>query len=158
MKMIWLLGCSSTLAFLATPALAQTQPAEGSEVQDAAQAPVAAEGATAPTDPTGASSGPVEIVVTANKRLQAINSVGLTISAASGADLTNRGIDGPEDLAKLVPGFTFTQSLYSTPVYTLRGIGLGRRRNSIATSPTALPMRLTRRRTDLPTTRNWKSF
>ena len=121
MKMIWLLGCSSTLAFLATPALAQTQPAEGSEVQEAAQAPVAAEGATAPA---AASDGPVEIVVTANKRLQAINSVGLTISAASGADLVNRGIDGPEDLAKLVPGFTFTQSLYSTPVYTLRGIGL----------------------------------
>ena len=111
MKMIWLLGCSSTLAFLATPAFAQTQPPTGSEVQDAAQAPVATESATAPTDPAAASVGPVEIVVTANKRLQAINSVGLTIAAASGGDLMNRGIDGPEDLGKLVPGFTFTQSL-----------------------------------------------
>lgn len=65
-----------------------------------------------------------EIVVTANKREQAINDVGLTIQAATGETLVERGIKGPEDLVKLVPGFTFTQSLYSTPVYTLRGIGL----------------------------------
>ena len=64
------------------------------------------------------------IIVTANKREQAVNDVGLTIQAATGEALENRGISGPEDLAKLVAGFTFTQSLYSTPVYTLRGIGL----------------------------------
>lgn len=65
-----------------------------------------------------------EIIVTANKREQSLNKVGLTIQAASGAELSQRGITGVADLAKLVPGFTFTQSLYSTPVYTLRGIGL----------------------------------
>ena len=64
------------------------------------------------------------IIVTANKREQALNDVGLTITAATGEGLAERGIRGPEDLAKLVPGFTFTQSIYSTPVYTLRGIGL----------------------------------
>ena len=65
-----------------------------------------------------------EIIVTANKREQSVNDVGLTITAATGETLANRGISGPADLAKLVPGFTFTQSIYSTPVYTLRGIGL----------------------------------
>ncbi|MGE4303204.1 MAG: TonB-dependent receptor [Novosphingobium sp.] len=65
-----------------------------------------------------------EIIVTANKREQSVNKVGLTIQAASGEELTQRGITGVADLAKLVPGFTFTQSLYSTPVFTLRGIGL----------------------------------
>ncbi|MFT3965827.1 MAG: TonB-dependent receptor [Sphingobium sp.] len=65
-----------------------------------------------------------EIIVTANKREQSLNRVGLTIQAASGAELSQRGITGVADLTKLVPGFTFTQSLYSTPVYTLRGIGL----------------------------------
>lgn len=65
-----------------------------------------------------------EIIVTANKREQSLNKVGLTIQAASGAELSQRGIAGVADLAKLVPGFTFTQSLYSTPVFTLRGIGL----------------------------------
>ena len=64
------------------------------------------------------------IIVTAQKREQALNDVGLTITAATGEGLAERGIRGPEDLAKLVPGFTFTQSIYSTPVYTLRGIGL----------------------------------
>ena len=65
-----------------------------------------------------------EIIVTASKREQSVNSVGLTITAATGESLVERGIAGPSDLAKLVPGFTFTQSIYSTPVYTLRGIGL----------------------------------
>lgn len=65
-----------------------------------------------------------DIIVTANKREQSLNDVGLSIQAASGEELGSRGISGPADLAKLVPGFTFTQSLYSTPVYTLRGIGL----------------------------------
>lgn len=65
-----------------------------------------------------------DIVVTANKREQSVNDVGLTIQAASGEDLIDRGVSGPEDLGKLVSGFTFTQSIYSTPVYTLRGIGL----------------------------------
>lgn len=64
------------------------------------------------------------IVVTANKREQSVNNVGLTITAASGDSLVDRGVTGPADLGKLVPGFTFTQSLYSTPVFTLRGIGL----------------------------------
>lgn len=65
-----------------------------------------------------------DIIVTANKREQSLNDVGISIQAASGEELGSRGISGPADLAKLVPGFTFTQSLYSTPVYTLRGIGL----------------------------------
>lgn len=67
---------------------------------------------------------PNAIIVTATKREEALNDVGLTITAATEEQLTARGIDSPADLGKLVPGFTFTQSLYSTPVYTLRGIGL----------------------------------
>lgn len=67
----------------------------------------------------GYSSG--EIIVTAQKREQSINNVGMTIQAASSQALENRGITDVSDLNKLVPGFTATQSLYSTPVYTLRG-------------------------------------
>jgi outer membrane receptor protein involved in Fe transport len=65
-----------------------------------------------------------EIVVTAQKRVQSINDVGITIQAATAQDLQDRGIEGPEDLPKLVPGLTFTKSIFSTPVYTLRGVGL----------------------------------
>lgn len=80
--------------------------------------------AIAQETPENSEVAPGEIIVTANKREQSVNDVGLTIQAASGEELASRGITGPADLAKLVPGFTFTQSLYSTPVYTLRGIGL----------------------------------
>ena len=65
-----------------------------------------------------------EVVVTAQKRAQSINDVGLTVQALTSAALQNQGVQGPEDLAKVVPGFTFTKSLFGTPVYTLRGIGL----------------------------------
>lgn len=127
MKTLSLLTCSSVLALVATPAFAQTPntsaPPEQQQQQQstqelAEQSPEEVPAAAAAVPDSGV------IVVTANKRLQAINNVGLTISAASGDDLSNRGVEGPEDLAKLVPGFTFTQSLYSTPVFTLRGIGL----------------------------------
>lgn len=65
-----------------------------------------------------------EIVVTAQKRQQSINDVGLTVTAATADTLQARGIADTGDLAKIVPGFTATNSPYATPVYTLRGIGL----------------------------------
>lgn len=63
------------------------------------------------------------IIVTANKREQSINDVGLSITAESGERLTLKGIDSPTDLGKIVPGLTVQPSPFNTPVYTLRGIG-----------------------------------
>ena len=107
MKANLLLTSSAMLLAIlaAAPSAAQTEP-------------------TAPGAENETATGDNEIVVTANKREQKLNDVGLTITAATGENLDERGISGPEDLAKLVPGFTFTQSIYSTPVFTLRGIGL----------------------------------
>jgi iron complex outermembrane receptor protein len=65
-----------------------------------------------------------ELIVTAQKRSQSINDVGFTIQALTGDALANRGIQGPEDLGKVVPGLSFTKSIFGTPVYTLRGVGL----------------------------------
>ncbi|HKY81410.1 MAG TPA: hypothetical protein VJM09_08055 [Sphingobium sp.] len=64
-----------------------------------------------------------EIVVTAQKRAQSINSVPMSITAATGAELVNRGITETSDLVKITAGLTFAQSQAGTPVYTLRGIG-----------------------------------
>ncbi len=100
---------ASIFALAAFPALVQAQ------TQTTGSAPASA---------ARSNDAAADIIVTANKREQSVNSVGLTITAASAEDLSNRGIAGPGDLAKLVPGFTFTQSIYSTPVFTLRGIGL----------------------------------
>jgi iron complex outermembrane recepter protein len=76
------------------------------------------------SDDTDAATDGSEIIVTANKREQSINDVGLTIQAATAESLANRGITNVSDLTKLVPGFTATQSTFATPIYTLRGIGL----------------------------------
>ncbi|VWX54157.1 TonB-dependent receptor [Novosphingobium sp. 9U] len=121
---LFLASAGIALIAAASPALAQTAP--GGAPSGGESTPSSA-GTAANAPGTSASVGASQtgdIIVTANKREQSANDVGLTISAASSADLANRGIAGPEDLGKLVPGFTFTQSLYSTPVYTLRGIGL----------------------------------
>ena len=72
----------------------------------------------------GNAPGAGEIIVTANKRQQSINDVGLTIQAAAADTLASRGIKDVSDLGKLVPGFIATQSTFATPIYTLRGIGL----------------------------------
>lgn len=75
-----------------------------------------------------------EIVVTATKRAESINTVPMSISAASGEDLVSAGVRSTDDLGKIVPGFTFTQSAYSTPVYSLRGVGFYN--YDIASTPT----------------------
>lgn len=63
------------------------------------------------------------IVVTAQKREQALNDVGLSITAATGDELVALGVADTGDLAKVTPGFTFTKSQDGTPLYTLRGVG-----------------------------------
>lgn len=132
MKKHLFLACVSALPMLAiaSPAIAQTEQSSVPSAPPPASASGTTEAAPVATETTGqpAQATPSQmmgdIIVTANKRDQSANSVGLTIQAATGTELDLRGISGPADLGKLVAGFTFTQSLYSTPVFTLRGIGL----------------------------------
>lgn len=83
---------------------------------------------------SAASDASGEIIVTANKRAESINTVPMSIAAASGDDLAAAGVKSTDDLGKIVPGFTFTQSAYSTPVYSLRGVGFYN--YDIASTPT----------------------
>ncbi len=69
------------------------------------------------------SAGYGEIVVTATKREEKLQDVGLTVSALGGEMLENRRIENVEDLAKAVPGLAFAPSPNATPVYTMRGVG-----------------------------------
>ena len=92
--------------------------------QSAPAAPAAAQ-AEAPSD---------EIVVTANKREQSINDVGLSITAATGDSMVTKGIMSPTDLGKIVPGLTVQPSPFNTPVYTLRGVGFYE--TTLSASPT----------------------
>lgn len=64
-----------------------------------------------------------EIVVTATKREEKLQDIGLTVSAIGGEALENRRIENVEDIAKAVPGLAYAPSPNATPVYTMRGVG-----------------------------------
>ena len=64
-----------------------------------------------------------EIVVTAQKRSERLMDVPLSITAASGEQLAKQGVTETSQLTKLVPGFTYQESNYGTPVFTIRGVG-----------------------------------
>jgi len=64
-----------------------------------------------------------EIVVTANKRSQNVNDVGLSISAISGDKIKENKLTSLEDIATVVPGLVFSPSTTNTPIFTLRGVG-----------------------------------
>jgi outer membrane receptor protein involved in Fe transport len=64
-----------------------------------------------------------EVVVTAQKREQNSNDIGMAISALTGDTMQKMGVLDTTDLAVAIPGLTFADSGLSTPIYTLRGVG-----------------------------------
>ena len=65
-----------------------------------------------------------EIVVTAQKREQGINDVGITVNAFTYEQLQDFGVRRAEDLEIMVPGLTVTNQVPAgAPVYTIRGVG-----------------------------------
>ena len=65
-----------------------------------------------------------EIIVTAQKREQSINDVGITMNVFTTDQLDNFGINSAEDLERLVPGLTVSNAQPAgAPVYTIRGVG-----------------------------------
>lgn len=64
-----------------------------------------------------------EIVVTAQKRAESINDVGLSISAVSGQKMAEQKLTSLEEISSAVPGLVYSTSTANTPIFTLRGIG-----------------------------------
>src|SRR5437867_1509458 len=93
----------------------------------------AAAEASATAEATGGTSV-TELVVTAQKREENIQDVGMSIQAASGDKLQQLGIHDTSDLQKIVPGFQSTPTYYGTYVFTIRGVGF--QDTSLAGSPT----------------------
>lgn len=74
--------------------------------------------------PEASSGGALEeIVVTANKREEKIDKVGLTITAIPAQTLQEQHITSLQDVAAAVPGLSFSPTTTNTPIFTLRGIG-----------------------------------
>ena len=88
----------ATSALATTPAFAQTAPAGGDTAVD-------------------------EIVVTAQRREQALNDVGMAIQAFGAEQLEALRVTNVQDLSAAVPSFTVSRSYQGVPTYTLRGIG-----------------------------------
>ena len=91
----------------------------------ALQMPQTAFAQAAPADDAQASSGGGldEIVVTANKREENLNDVGLTITAIGADAIAKSRITSLEDVVAAVPGLVYSPSTANTPIFTLRGIG-----------------------------------
>ncbi|MDO7843124.1 TonB-dependent receptor [Sphingomonas immobilis] len=120
-KFKYLVSAASGIALsaaIATPAYSQTS------VSPPAAAPAAPPGETTIAD----------IVVTAQKRAQKINDVGMSITAIGGEEMKKLGIVTTADLARIEPSFKYSYSSYGTPVLTLRGVGFND--VSLAASPT----------------------
>ncbi|WP_269620154.1 TonB-dependent receptor [Zhongshania sp. BJYM1] len=64
-----------------------------------------------------------EVLVTAQKREEGANDIPLAISTYTGEDLFALGVSDTRDLGKLLPGFTYADGGFNTPIYTLRGVG-----------------------------------
>ena len=108
---------------LGVPALviaaAMTSPALAAAAQDSPEA-----------ESSARVGGIKEIVVTAQKRAERVNDIGMSIQAIGSDDLTKLGVIDTADLSKITPGFT---AAYGT-IYTIRGIGF--LDTSLAGSPT----------------------
>jgi outer membrane receptor protein involved in Fe transport len=79
------------------------------------------------------SVGLPEVVVTAQKRSEILNNVGLAVTALSAQKLADQKIVSLNDVAQSVPGLSLSSGVTGTPVFTLRGIGFFDR--SLAATP-----------------------
>ena len=93
--------------------------------------------ASAQPTPEGASADMDEIVVTAQKRRQALNDVGLTITAATSEQLRNVGVTDITKLAKAVSGFTVSTTFDGLPIFYIRGLGFAANQYSAAPTVSA---------------------
>jgi iron complex outermembrane receptor protein len=65
-----------------------------------------------------------EVVVTAQKREQNLNDVGISISAITGSQMKELGISDATEMAEFTPGLVLTETQPSgVPIYTIRGVG-----------------------------------
>lgn len=108
---------TTALAMLALPVTANAQQTEQQE----------------PSDTSDADNMYGTIIVTAQKREARLNDVPMSITAASGDQLTQLGVTDASQLTKVVPGFTYNETSFGTPVFTIRGVGF--QETSLGASP-----------------------
>jgi outer membrane receptor protein involved in Fe transport len=75
--------------------------------------------------PAGANNGNTteEVVVTAQRREQAIQDVPIAVSALSGNQLQDQGLNGGKDLVQAIPNVNFAKGNFTGYDFQIRGIG-----------------------------------
>ena len=102
MKKLELLGATAIALLVANPAFAQTAPQ---------------------ADDTTAEEGIGDIVVTAQRQSETLQSVPIAVSAFSAEALEKQQIKNSSDLQLTLPNVTFTKSNFTSSSFTIRGIG-----------------------------------
>lgn len=64
-----------------------------------------------------------DIIVTAQRRAESLNDVGMAVQAVDAGTLEALRVTDVRDLTAVAPSFTVSQSYQGVPTYTLRGIG-----------------------------------
>ena len=121
-----LLASASVASLLSAPALAQAgqpqaggpQSPAGTQDRDTTSAPKAAAG---PTAGSGNDGGLEDIVVTARRREESLQTVPIAVQAFDGAALDERHIENAVDLSKIVPALTSAESSRDEENYVIRG-------------------------------------
>ncbi|MEI9903294.1 MAG: Plug domain-containing protein [Asticcacaulis sp.] len=99
------LGLVLSAPFFAASAQAQTAQAQTGQVTDT-------------------SDTPTEVIITAQRRVQAAKDVGLAVSVLSGKDLQRRGVNTVNDLQYQTPSLEITPAFGGgQPQFRLRGVG-----------------------------------
>jgi len=122
-NVILALGASVLALTVAAPATAQTVPDP-----DAAQQPPESDLGPSGDAPSGTTESvdtgdEADIIVTAQRRAETLQSVPIAISAFSGEALERQQIENPSDLQLTLPNITYTKTNFTSSSFTIRGIG-----------------------------------
>jgi iron complex outermembrane recepter protein len=123
-SLLFALGCTVSALAFAAPGAAQTVPAPGDEEQTGdittgAGADQAGEAASGTTD----SADEGDIIVTAQRRAEALQNVPIAVSAFTGEALERQQIENASDLQQSLPNVTYTKTNFTSSSFTIRGIG-----------------------------------
>ena len=132
----YLAGASAAAIAFACPAAAQTVPEPGGAPPtgnietgagaDQDQSGDAQSGTTQSAAPARSATGETaggDIIVTAQRRSEALQQVPISVSAFTGQALERQQISNATDLQLSLPNVTFTKTNFTSSSFTIRGVG-----------------------------------
>ena len=119
------LGASAFAILAATPAAAQTIPPadeqETGDIDTGAGGDKAGDAQSGTTE--AAEDAGDDIIITAQRRAETLQSVPIAVSAFSGEALERQQIENASDLQLTLPNITYTKTNFTSSSFTIRGIG-----------------------------------